>query len=1019
MPYVLNSSTNPVTNRLIENLINGDLFSNTDIFIERFDDKAFEENLCREAFSYLEMYMNYGRQLTPVQKACIVAAFTFIALKYYDGDLHSYIEKEFRKYCASRASHYKGSDIQIATRHILDVYKRKVRYFNPNSYIAVPLVLCCVPHSRISDLFTIAYDIYKKKLLFDEDVTEEQINEKVIESLNALRKKDLVSNSDKIKGTTYLMSNFTQSCIYSGCGVELLARIISRCIRLILDYLSRPSDSFNVEPYYTEGYEKWVRAFESDSAEKESYERRRILSQPCFRLVGKIVHLVTGKFSMDESYNPTDVKICVYREGSLLQEELLCGNNDVEYVDENDPLSGYIINRKEIHIAESPLDSLSYTIMCGGIEIYNSKTRLHRKNLFFDGYGNEVKPGNDYNGLLRVITHGSNKSEYEDCIQEDRCGAYYIATIEVNNQDIFRFDDEPYVFFKVSDPKLISHKIPWALFKTKEKAYSLYNDIIILFSASCDKDQVYIEVDNCTIYRNIDSPATDVRFNIKLFSKNHEENCAYTIKLFNLSPGFHNVKIFNSVSKKQICGADFNVVCDPGLKKTYIAHDDNAILYDLTGGIIDTQQLIFEYGTSCKDIRAFVRNLGYGNLVISPSSISYSIDNEKWYDINKFAYLCDIPESAKYVNICAPEKMSAFYIDKEGAVRKSELTLTKDGECATRYRLYLDYLRTLNEKKKIVISFEFGSCKKIIRVWKNPYIDVDKCDFFYNEDNKTHVFKFVYEGECELEARITSIPSGKVIKQSPIHNGSVVELPDSAIESDVVGLKVSLHGVKYGALLNPFDDEPFMVFPKFKYKLKRECVELLKKKIVYDTHKKRLICRFTFEGTESSKIIVNPSGFKIPVFEDVIKNGQELEFDCSKFVFSSYNIALYAQKNLDAGVFNDKEFFVSQPIKTGFSILHKPYKITHFILDDKTVRKVNWNIFFEKIEIVGNTYYFVCNIEKDGRVTDEIMAQIEDFTINKSAVLRLTINIMRRVKGKITNLKLTDGHNVIMVLAEK
>lgn len=1019
MPYVSNISSNPVTNRLIENLINGDLFSNTDILIERFEDSVFEANLYREAFSYLEMYMNDGRQLTPAQKACIVAAFTFIALKYYDGDLHSYIEKEFRKYCTNYASYYTGNDIQNATRYVLDGYKKKVRYFNPNSYIAVPLVLCCVPHSRISDLFTIAYDIYKKKLLFDEDVVEEQINEKVVESLNALRKKDLISNTDKIKGTTYLMSNFTQSCIYSGCGVELLARITSRCIRLILDYLSRPSDSFNVEPYYTEGYEKWVRTFESDSTEKEGYEKRRILSQPCFKLVGKFVHLVTGRFSMDESYNPTDVKICLYQDGTLLQEELLCGNNDIEYVDENDPLSGYIINRKEIRIAGSPLDSLSYTIMSGDIEIYNSKTRLHRKALFFDGYGNEVRPGNDYNGPLSVITQGSNKSEYEDCIQEDRCDAYYIATIEVNNQDIFRFDDEPYVFFKVSSPKLISHEIPWAIFKTKEKSYSLYNDIIILFSASCDKDQVYIEVDNCAIYRNIENPETDVRFNIKLFSKNHEENCAYTIKLFDLSPGFHNVKVYNSVSNKQIRGADFNIVCDPGLKKTYVTHDNKAILYDLAGSIIDPQLLSFEHGMSHKEIHAFVRNLGHGNIVVSPSSISYSIDNEKWYDINNFAYLCDIPESVKYVNICAPKKMSVFYIDLESAVRKSELTLTKDDECPTRYKLYLDYLRTLNEKKKVILSFEFGSCKKRIRVWKNPYIDVDKCDFYYDEDNKKHVFKFVYSGNSELEARIASIPSGRIIKQSPIHNGSVIEIPDSAIELDVVGLKVSLHSVKYGALLSPFNDEPFMVFPKSKYRLKRESAKLIKEKIVYDSLKKSLTCRFTFEGTESSKVVVNPSGFRIPIFEEVVKNGQELEFDLSRSVFSSFNIALYAQKNLEAGDFHDKEFFVSHPIKTGFSILHKQYKITHFILDDKSVRKVNWKILFEKIEAVGNTYYFVSSIENDGRVTDEIMTQIEDYTMNKGVVLRLTIHIMRRVKGKITNLKLTDGHNVIMVLAEK
>ena len=46
------------------------------------------------------------------------------------------------------------------------------------------------------------------------------------------------------------MSKYTQSCIYSGFGIDELSIIIVRCIQLIISYLTKPEDSFVVEKYY-------------------------------------------------------------------------------------------------------------------------------------------------------------------------------------------------------------------------------------------------------------------------------------------------------------------------------------------------------------------------------------------------------------------------------------------------------------------------------------------------------------------------------------------------------------------------------------------------------------------------------------------------------------------------------------------------------------------------------------------------------------------------------------------------
>ena len=51
-----------------------------------------------------------------------------------------------------------------------------------------------------------------------------------------------------------------------------------------------------------------------------------------------------------------------------------------------------------------------------------------------------------------------------------------LSIFEVNSKEVFRFDNEPYVFFKIKDPKLIGYQVPWASFTTMEgKEEKIYN----------------------------------------------------------------------------------------------------------------------------------------------------------------------------------------------------------------------------------------------------------------------------------------------------------------------------------------------------------------------------------------------------------------------------------------------------------------------------------------------------------------------------------------------------------------
>ena len=999
-------SSNDIVNIFIESVLNNKSFA-VDL-LEFYDDKEFEADLCGEAFNYLERIIN-GSRLGEAHKACIVVALTLIALKYYDGDLHTYIESKFREYSPKTEAQYtKASIIQGGVYKVVGEYRKRVKYFDAHSYVAVPLVLSCVPHYRVKDLFRISYDIYKRKLLFDEDVSNEQIEEKVSETLKMLRRKDLISDSDTIKGTNYLMSKYTQSCIYSGCGIDALTKIISHCIRLIISYLTRPEDSFRVEPYYTDGFNSWVNSFEADDKEKAKYENNRTISQPILKLVGNEVHLVTGEFSMDDSYDPNDIRICISQGDELLHEYRLDDPNDVEFVNEDEALSGYIINRKEYALSASPLDHLNYTILCGDHIIFNSKAKLYRTNLFFDGKGHEIKPGSEYSGELFVVTHENNAEEYGESIVEVFHGKdFYISSIEVNNQDVFRFDGEPYVFYKISGSKLISYEVPWAAFTSVEgNRLPIYNDVTILFPASCDKEDVYLEIDGQKYSYDDDS---EIYYKIRLFSKEYGENWAYTVRIFNLTAGYHVVKLFNSISGKQIKGASFGIIYDPEMWKSYIAKDDKGILYDLSGSFVENQQLIYEYGINCKELHAFVKNLGYGSLLVYPSSISYSMDGETWYDIDRKIYLCDIPESTKSIQICGPAGMDVFYVDKAAEVKSQKLSLEQNKESPTSYNLFLGFLRTIHGKKSARLSFEYGKRCKFVNVWFNPYVISEECVFDFNAEKSTYSFRFVFEGNSKLKVQIKPTNSEMVIASKVVQSGDTVEINDSEIAKGIQYLSVSLHGKKYGSLFDPYNSDPFMTFPKFCLNRKIAKLTTWPPVINYDPKSKKISCRFDFDGTEKGRIELRPSGFDSPISGKTVVSGQNVVFDIAKQYFNSYNVLLFAQENDEVGLFSETSFFTSKAIKVDSSLLRNKLRVTHFILDNGEKIKVNYSIYFAKPDLIGGAYYFVSKLinSTNGSATDDIMASV---TEDKGAAL--IISLHHRVNGKILSLKLRNGHLV-------
>lgn len=667
--------------RDINNVIN--LFKNkesiTQMLINNFDNQTFEETLCAEGFHYLESIMN-GYYLKADCKIEIIILLSYLALKYYDGDLHTHFFSNYRKYRSETEYQFTDNSIRNSMYKILEPYRKEVQYFHDSSYNAVPIIYASVPHYRVSQLYKISYDIYKKKLLFDEDVSNDQIELKVEECLHALKRKDLLSDSDSIKGTEYLMSKYTQSCIYSGFNLNALVKIISHCIRLIINHLTRHEDSFVVEPYYKEGYDLWIDDFDSNTKEKEKYEKSRLLSRPFFKLQNqKYLYLNTGEYCMDDSYDPQKVQIEIYSNAKLIKAYDVDGPDDVLFNDDVS-MGGYIIKRQKCLLDCPPIDRLSYKIVCDGEEIYSSKERLYRKVLFFDKNGDEVKPGTEYDGDIFVVSHtlDSNDESESSALIVSKKENYYISIFEVNSKEVFRFDNEPYVFFKIKDPKLIGYQVPWASFITMEGSEEkIYKDISILFQASCDKEDIYILVDNNVIIFGEDN--NDINYRIYLFSNEYNGLFAYLIKIYGLDSGFHNVKIYNIKTNKLIKNSNLGFVYDDTLSKNFVSKTNETIIYEISSEFLnETISFDYPYGTSKLEFDAFVKGLGHGSLNIYPSTISYSVDGIIWHDIDWKFYLFELNSTKNNIFVCGPDNLIPYAIDEKSTIRKRKLNYVQN-----------------------------------------------------------------------------------------------------------------------------------------------------------------------------------------------------------------------------------------------------------------------------------------------------------------------------------------------------
>ena len=718
--------------------------------IEYFGNEEFTEELNTLADNYLYSKIYNKTKLSDYPKAVIAVSLTMIALcKYLNGNFYDAVRMIYQR-CYST---YNVQTVEKHIREVLETFRERCKYWDGKSDVAVPLVSCVVPYYRLKDLFAISFDIYRKNLLLDPDASSSQIRAKVRQVYQDFVRKDLVSDEDIIKGTQYLMSTYTQSCIKTGVYLDDLILITSECIELIKDHVWG-IDEKKPKQFYLKGTEKWKAQYDSNEENKtEKNERSR---KAFFSLDRDNLLLTTKAITMPDYFDPNDVW-------------LLIGDKKIELTDidlntKNTVGDEYIVQEKTINLKEinvNPFQSLSYKIICGGEEIYDSEDVLKRDILFFSlDSGKEIKQGSDFNG--EVICVSREKPLFEGVSLLYSNSLYFVTQFNVNPAVPVIIGDKAFVFSSIKGTKDVSTVCDWIYFQNidEEKTIPFFTSFeTILFETSTPIEMIKV----------LDCGKENNSYKVILNASGDNHVNTVLIKLSGIEEGYHSIEIVNRTTNKLIRGLKkIEFIIDPVLEKAILIEED-ACFVSIKSSVLGSLKLKYDISEDEILHTGLVKNYRHGVFHICPEIFAYSKNNgQDWVTFDKRLYFDDIKDYSKKVLIRCPFGVKCYF--RTGAYDRFINLIRLEGYVNT-YECYLAALQTHSEVKHLQLSFANHKISQTLFVDFVPLVDRANVLKVYDDKTNTHSFIYTFSGPDKVKCVICDPNSIEPICQFVIGSG--------------------------------------------------------------------------------------------------------------------------------------------------------------------------------------------------------------------------------------------------------
>lgn len=704
-----------IIDNIVNEFLNGE--SITLELVKYYNNNDFEDEIITLADKAI--FDSFNCDLSMRRKAIVIVALSVIALKYYDGNLWEHIENFFTlSFNGSKDNKARGK-----IRSILQFYKKDFNYSDPESLIAVPLIISGVTSYWLPSFFNFAFDIYSYNLLLRRQIDDEELEDEMLSTFNTIRKNYINENSDDIKignHKTYQLSRYTQSSLKSGDNIYGISNIASTCVRMMINYLN--NDYIEIKPFYERAFNEWKDKINKEKSIKENLEEKGQW-KISLKFINKKVYIETKTEKIDEQYNPSQIELHILENEKVID---VIKDLDINY----DVIGGYLIESKKVEIKGNVLNNISYRIVCNNEILYDSKSKLYLNNkaLFFDGYGNQIYPNKDYNGPAFVL------SKNEINVSSFALNSNFMTEIFIDSLKGIIIDGEYYVF-KTWKRKigLEGEKYPWADIKTNidNQVYALYKTSpIINIETTLIKEEIEVYIDN-----KLDN---NINFH-KIIGFENGVNY-YSIEK-DYSVGFHKVLIIGN--NKKICEYEF--VFDNNASKDIYEENGDLFLNIITSFIEEKYK--FYLGESKITVPCYFPGKGHGYYLINPEMVSFSFNNIDWFKKNsrfpKYKF-----ENYLYIT-GSRDNQIYFYKNKEKIEFVKELLDNEYGKVRVNLSV-LDNIESKNVKIEVLNNGKIYNC--IIDL--TTYINMSNSKMEYDYLNDKHLFLFDFDTNKKIKFSI-------------------------------------------------------------------------------------------------------------------------------------------------------------------------------------------------------------------------------------------------------------------------
>lgn len=711
--------------------------------IELIDDNTIIKKIHKEAMEQMRILVNRNCSVYAIDSEIVFLSLTLIGLLNYDSNFWDYVRQEY-EVLYSRFSEQK---IEGQIRNVINKYKTD----NDPRIISYVLKNAIVPKPFLPSFFEFIYDIYRLNFNFNIDPSSDLADEFsfVYDGI----KKGLNYEDDdlnlKVTNKTYRLIKTTKELILDDNKINHLIDLSVTVLKIIDGYYWSTSNNDFENEYFKYGFENWKLKSEKSIQESRTGEDKlRSRWEPEFKINGNQVYLSIPNHKIKSYYDYESLKIEIFNGEEKIYENLRPDVYDI--------IGGYRIEQKDDVLIEKPLGRIRYVLSCSDDIIYDSKEKLFRNYIFFNGSGVELKNNRDYEGIAVLCTK-EEQNNFQTIYKSDN---YVISYKTVQIGDYVKINNELFNFTTILNPGIVGiEKIGTVnIDGIDEKIYEEIEGIVYESEKTVNNIAIIINGERHRFSEyEIEEKRRGLYYNY--FVKIPFDNRNYDINIEELeNNNYTSKKKFNYVLDK-----DFSFNIEPSnideyletiefLGKKYtksISYDDD----DINTVTFDDENISFTI----------------------PNRLQiYKVDSDRWSninDLNNYIWINDITpnsnlrisgieftsvqikdENANLLSTLYPSISKYYYDIAVGSLRSYD----------SHDYIYLDFY---NEDRKIGLLKVYCKCK----------INENLTSFYFDKDDEKYHGMISYYGKGNIISRVSN-EHGEIVFEKQVDNNSEIEI---------------------------------------------------------------------------------------------------------------------------------------------------------------------------------------------------------------------------------------------------